>query len=205
MMSMHWQRLLALFVALVLIPGLFGCARSAEPSEPAAAIDSAPAQAATLSTRKADTTNADTTNEDRTETDTTWDCPPEVNGPVISLRPDTSERYSRDSSAFVPTSGDFKGRPSVIYWQRHINSDTIADINLGFTGLASSWGEGYYAVYAGCGNSHFIRVWGPDYAFELRTGTADTVSSQWVPIRQFWRSGEEFTYTFSEGKYVRFK
>ena len=202
MMSMHRQRLLALFVALVLIPGLFGCARIAEPGEPAAAIDSAPAQAATLSTRKADMTNADTTNEDRSETDTTWNCPPEVDGPIISLR-DTSERYSGDSSPVVPTSGEFKGWSSMIYWKQDINSDSTTDIALYFLEMSSSWGEFLFTVYAGCSDTTFTRVWGPEYAYELRFGNADTVHTDWRPIRAFSREGYEFTYIFSGGSYMR--
>ena len=203
MMSMHRQRLLALFVALVLIPGLFGCARIAEPGEPAAAIDSALAQAATLSTRKADTTNADTTNEDRTETDTTWNCPPEVDGPIISLRPDTSQRYGHKPNFVMPAHGDFRGKSAAIGWTKDINADGQNDIRLRFMGYGGAWGELYYAVYVGCRSSHYARVWGPDYAFKLETGDPDTVAGNWMPIRAFSREGEEFAYIFSDGTYVR--
>ena len=202
MMSMHWQRLLALFVALVLIPGLFGCARSGELGEPAA-IESAPAQAATLSTRKADMTNADTTNEDRTETDTTWNCPPEVDGPVISLRPDTSRKYPEQADVVVIEDGEFAERSAVVIWRKDLNEDGKMDVGADILGLSGSWGEGLHVIYTSCSDNHYIRVWGPEHAFKLETGDPDTVAGNWMPIRAFSREGEEFIYIFSGGSYVR--
>ena len=198
--SMFWQRLLALFVALLLIPGLFGCARSAEPDEPAA-IELASAQTATLSTRKADTTDADTTNEDRTETDTTWNCPPEVDGTVISLC-DTSKRY-RERPYVTPTSGEFKDYLANKRSVGDLNGDGMEDISLNFVSAVGNWGEFWFAVYAGCSDTTFTRVWGPEYAYELRLGNVDTVHTDWRPIRAFTREGYEFTYIFSGGSYMR--
>lgn len=125
-----------------------------------------------------------------------------MDGPVISLQPDTSERYP-DQSYVRPTAGEFQGRPAVKGKIGDLNGDGIEDIRLNFVRAAGNWGESFFVVYAGCGQERFVRVWEGGYAFELEIGKESSSFNQWKTLHQFSREGDEQIYGFSSGSYTQ--
>lgn len=110
-------------------------------------------------------------------------CESETSHIRISIIPSDSEQIV----SFNPDI--FESGNALLFWDGNLNTDTKKDLIVFFPDMSGNWGEFLFLVLAGCGDSIFIPIWGPEYAqtIEIKKTMHSVGYDKWHDLKQILR------------------